>query len=50
MIAPWLAGTLAGVEMGFTLAGVPHKAGGMMAALEHLATAASRSKGVRRAA
>jgi alanine-glyoxylate transaminase/serine-glyoxylate transaminase/serine-pyruvate transaminase len=45
-----LAGTLAGVEMGFTLAGVPHKAGGMMAALEHLATAASQAKGVRRAA
>jgi alanine-glyoxylate transaminase/serine-glyoxylate transaminase/serine-pyruvate transaminase len=45
-----LAGTLAGVEMGFTLAGVPHKAGGMMAALECLATAASQAKGERRAA
>jgi len=45
-----LAGTLAGVEMGFTLAGVPHKAGGMMAALEYLATAASQAKGERRAA
>jgi len=31
-----LAGTLAGVEMGLRLAGVPHKAGGVMAALEVL--------------
>jgi alanine-glyoxylate transaminase/serine-glyoxylate transaminase/serine-pyruvate transaminase len=28
-----LAGTLAGVEMGFTAAGIPHKAGGVQAAL-----------------
>ena len=33
-----LAGTLSGVEMGLTLAGVPHKAGGVMAALESLAS------------
>ena len=31
-----LAGTLAGVEMGLALAGVPHKQGGVQAALEHL--------------
>jgi alanine-glyoxylate transaminase/serine-glyoxylate transaminase/serine-pyruvate transaminase len=34
-----LAGTLAGVEMGLRLAGVPHRAGGMMAALGVLAPA-----------
>jgi alanine-glyoxylate transaminase/serine-glyoxylate transaminase/serine-pyruvate transaminase len=32
-----LAGTLSGVEMGLRLAGVPHRAGGLMAALDHLA-------------
>jgi alanine-glyoxylate transaminase/serine-glyoxylate transaminase/serine-pyruvate transaminase len=32
-----LAGTLGGVEMGLKLAKVPHKAGGINAALEHLA-------------
>jgi alanine-glyoxylate transaminase/serine-glyoxylate transaminase/serine-pyruvate transaminase len=31
-----LAGTLAGVEMGLALAGVPHRAGGVQAALDHL--------------
>ncbi|HEY3455496.1 MAG TPA: aminotransferase class V-fold PLP-dependent enzyme [Bryobacteraceae bacterium] len=31
-----LAGTLAGVEMGLTLAGVPHRKGGVNAALEYL--------------
>jgi len=31
-----LAGTLSGVEMGFALAGVPHKSGGVLAALELL--------------
>lgn len=31
-----LVGTLGGVEMGLRLAGVPHKAGGVMAALESL--------------
>ena len=35
-----LAGTLSGVEMGLALAGVPHKKGGVLAALEHLAEAA----------
>jgi len=33
-----LAGTLCGVEMGLRLAGVPHKEGGVMAALDSLAT------------
>jgi alanine-glyoxylate transaminase/serine-glyoxylate transaminase/serine-pyruvate transaminase len=32
-----LAGTLCGVEMGLGLAGVPHKEGGVMAALKSLA-------------
>jgi alanine-glyoxylate transaminase/serine-glyoxylate transaminase/serine-pyruvate transaminase len=36
-----LAGTLAGVEMGLALAGVPHRAGGTQAALDHLVGAAS---------
>jgi len=31
-----LAGTLSGVEMGLELAGVPHQAGGVQAALEFL--------------
>ena len=31
-----LIGALAGVEMGLALAGVPHKAGGMQAALTYL--------------
>ena len=31
-----LAGTLGGVEMGLALAAVPHKAGGVLAALESL--------------
>jgi alanine-glyoxylate transaminase/serine-glyoxylate transaminase/serine-pyruvate transaminase len=35
-----LAGTLAGIEMGLALAGVPHKKGGVLAALDHLAEAA----------
>jgi alanine-glyoxylate transaminase / serine-glyoxylate transaminase / serine-pyruvate transaminase len=34
-----LAGTLCGVEMGLTLAGVPCRKGGVQAALEYLATA-----------
>jgi len=34
-----LAGTLSGVEMGLTLAGVPHKTGGAAAALESLVKA-----------
>jgi alanine-glyoxylate transaminase / serine-glyoxylate transaminase / serine-pyruvate transaminase len=32
-----LLGTLAGVEMGLGLAGVPHRRGGLQAALDHLA-------------
>jgi len=43
-----LAGTLAGVEMGLELAGVPHKKGGVLAAFEHL-TERARA-GERRAA
>jgi alanine-glyoxylate transaminase/serine-glyoxylate transaminase/serine-pyruvate transaminase len=35
-----LAGTLSGIEMGLRLAGVPHKSGGVMAALDSLAPAA----------
>ena len=31
-----LAGTLAGVEMGLALAGVPHKKGGIAAAMDYL--------------
>ena len=42
-----LLGTLAGVEMGLGLAGVPYRSGGTQAALDHLASAhapaASRS-------
>jgi alanine-glyoxylate transaminase/serine-glyoxylate transaminase/serine-pyruvate transaminase len=38
-----LAGTLAGVEMGLGLAGVPHRKGGLAAALDHLTTTAARS-------
>jgi alanine-glyoxylate transaminase/serine-glyoxylate transaminase/serine-pyruvate transaminase len=34
-----LMGTLSGVEMGLRLAGVPHKSGGIMAAIESLAPA-----------
>jgi len=36
-----LAGTLAGVEMGLSLAGVPHAKGGVNAALEHLTSTAT---------
>jgi alanine-glyoxylate transaminase/serine-glyoxylate transaminase/serine-pyruvate transaminase len=36
-----LAGTLSGIEMGLELAGVPHQAGGVAAALESLVAAAS---------
>jgi alanine-glyoxylate transaminase/serine-glyoxylate transaminase/serine-pyruvate transaminase len=34
-----LAGTLAGVEMGLALAGIPHRRGGTQAALDFLCTA-----------
>jgi alanine-glyoxylate transaminase/serine-glyoxylate transaminase/serine-pyruvate transaminase len=39
-----LAGTLSGVEMGLRLAGVPHKEGGVMAALNSLVAAAKSGK------
>jgi alanine-glyoxylate transaminase/serine-glyoxylate transaminase/serine-pyruvate transaminase len=39
-----LAGTLSGVEMGLRLAGVPHNAGGVMAALDRLAPAGTKSQ------
>ncbi|HEY8141439.1 MAG TPA: aminotransferase class V-fold PLP-dependent enzyme, partial [Kofleriaceae bacterium] len=45
-----LAGTLAGVEMGLEVAGVPHQKGGVQAAMEYLASEARKSSGVRRAA
>jgi alanine-glyoxylate transaminase/serine-glyoxylate transaminase/serine-pyruvate transaminase len=35
-----LMGTLAGIEMGLGLAGVPHRKGGVAAAMEHLAATA----------
>jgi alanine-glyoxylate transaminase/serine-glyoxylate transaminase/serine-pyruvate transaminase len=38
-----LAGTLCGVEMGLRLAGVPHKEGGVMAALDSLAASHKKS-------
>ncbi len=44
-----LAGTLCGVEMGLDLAGVPHRKGGVAAALEFLAAARSPAQ-TRRAA
>jgi len=39
-----LLGTLAGVEMGLGLAGVPHQKGGVAAAMEYLASGAGSSK------
>jgi len=39
-----LAGTLSGIEMGLRLAGVAHKRGGLMAALDCLAPAACRDE------
>jgi alanine-glyoxylate transaminase/serine-glyoxylate transaminase/serine-pyruvate transaminase len=39
-----LAGTLGGVEMGLGLAGVPHRPGGVQAALSYLAETAARPK------
>lgn len=41
-----LAGTLSGVEMGLQLAGVPHKQGGVTAALDLLARTAGKSEPV----
>ena len=45
-----LMGTLSGVELGLELAGVPFRKGGVLAALEHLATAARTAEGNRAAA
>ena len=45
-----LMGTLAGVEMGLELAGVPLRKGGVLAAMEHLAAEARKAQGDRRAA
>jgi len=45
-----LLGTLAGVEMGLDLTGIPHKKGGVQAAMEHLAARASGAKAARKAA
>jgi alanine-glyoxylate transaminase/serine-glyoxylate transaminase/serine-pyruvate transaminase len=39
-----LAGTLSGVEMGLRLAGVPHSAAGVMAALDYLAPAIRKTE------
>jgi alanine-glyoxylate transaminase/serine-glyoxylate transaminase/serine-pyruvate transaminase len=39
-----LAGTLSGVEMGLSLAGVPHTLGGVAAALEYLTGAAEDTR------
>jgi alanine-glyoxylate transaminase/serine-glyoxylate transaminase/serine-pyruvate transaminase len=44
-----LMGTLAGIEMGLALAGVPHQKGGVDAAMEYL-TAASAGKATRQKA
>jgi alanine-glyoxylate transaminase/serine-glyoxylate transaminase/serine-pyruvate transaminase len=40
-----LMGTLAGVEMGLELAGVPHKKGGVAAAIDYLTAAAGTAQG-----
>lgn len=39
-----LMGTLAGVEMGFEVAGVPHRKGGVLAAMQYLTATAPRGK------
>jgi alanine-glyoxylate transaminase/serine-glyoxylate transaminase/serine-pyruvate transaminase len=45
-----LMGTLSGVEMGLELAGVPHRKGGVLAAMEHLAATSPNAKGMAKAA
>jgi alanine-glyoxylate transaminase/serine-glyoxylate transaminase/serine-pyruvate transaminase len=45
-----LMGTLSGVEMGLELAGVPHRKGGVLAALDFLAGQARIAAGERQAA
>jgi alanine-glyoxylate transaminase/serine-glyoxylate transaminase/serine-pyruvate transaminase len=42
-----LAGTLSGVEMGLRLSGVPHRPGGVLAALEHLTEALTQPRQIR---
>jgi len=44
-----LMGTLAGVEMGLALAGVPHRTGGVLAAMESLRNAAASQPALRAA-
>jgi alanine-glyoxylate transaminase/serine-glyoxylate transaminase/serine-pyruvate transaminase len=39
-----LMGTLAGVEMGFEVAGIPHKKGGVLAAMQYLTATAPQGK------
>lgn len=45
-----LMGTLSGVEMGLALAGVPHKKGGVLAAMAHLAATAGGERKLSKAA
>jgi alanine-glyoxylate transaminase/serine-glyoxylate transaminase/serine-pyruvate transaminase len=45
-----LAGTLAGIEMGLDLAGVPHKKGGVQAAMDYLASQPAADRAEKRAA
>ena len=45
-----LMGTLAGVEMGLAVAGVPHRQGGVAAAMQYLAECAGKSSAVKMAA
>ncbi len=45
-----LMGTLAGVEMGLALAGVPHRKGGAQAAMDYLASPQAAKGNIRRAA
>jgi alanine-glyoxylate transaminase/serine-glyoxylate transaminase/serine-pyruvate transaminase len=45
-----LIGTLAGVEMGLALAGIPHRSAGVQAAMEYLAARAQGAAGARKAA
>jgi alanine-glyoxylate transaminase/serine-glyoxylate transaminase/serine-pyruvate transaminase len=45
-----LMGTLSGVEMGFELAGVPYKKGGVLAAMAHLAATAPGAASLPKAA
>lgn len=45
-----LMGTLAGVEMGLSIAGVPHRKGGTQVALDYLAECAAAAKSTRKAA